>query len=195
MNRQEHEGRFLDDVLRNELVGVVLDRAPSLHLPDWWLTAGAVFQTVWNVLDGRHPQAGIRDYDLFYFDDADLSYEAEDEVICRARTVFADLDGVVEVRNEARVHVWYERRFGVAAKPFSSSTDAIDHFASTTCCFGVRRDDRTDLQVYAPHGFEDLYAQRIRPNRVLAPREVYEAKAARWSTEWPALIVEPWPER
>ncbi|WP_242692489.1 hypothetical protein [Rhodococcus sp. D-46] len=34
----------------------------------------------------------------------------------------------------------------------------------------------------------------VRPNPVLAPREVYEAKAARWRREWPALTVEPWPE-
>ena len=52
--------------------------APALGASDWWLTAGALFQTVWNVLDGRDPGAGIRDYDLFYFDE-DTSYEAEAE--------------------------------------------------------------------------------------------------------------------
>lgn len=28
---------------------------------------------------------------------------------------------------------------------------------------------------------------------VLAPQEIYEAKAQRWRGEWPGLIVEPWP--
>jgi hypothetical protein len=37
----------------------------------------ALFQTVWNVLDGSDPGATIRDYDMFYFDE-DTSYEAED---------------------------------------------------------------------------------------------------------------------
>jgi hypothetical protein len=155
--------------------------------------SGAVFQTVWNVVDGRAPATGIKDYDLFYFDAADLSWEAEDAVIRRAAALFADLGAEVEVRNEARVHLWYEDHFGVPADPFTSSRDAIDHFASTTCAYAVTRHDDGTLETYAPHGYEDLFAQRVRPNPVLAPRAVYETKAARWQKEWPGLTVEPWP--
>lgn len=175
--------------MQNPINVAILARAPQLALPDWWLTAGALFQTVWNVLDGRDPRQGISDYDLFYFDPTDLSYAAEDAVIERAAALFADLDATIEVRNEARVHLWYEQHLGVPAAPFASSTDAIDHFASTTCCFGVR-----GSEVYAPHGYADLFAERIRPNLVLAPREVYEKKVQRWLTEWPGLVVDPWPE-
>lgn len=185
--------RFLDHVLRNANIRVILDRTPELELRDWWLTAGAVFQTVWNVLDGREPAEGISDYDLFYFDADDLSREAEDAVIENAAELFADLDVVVEVCNEARVHLWYEGHFGVPAKAFDSSRDAIDHFASTTCCYAVTRDSAGGLDVYAPHGYDDLFDQRLRPNPVLAPRHVYERKAARWAHEWPRLSVEPWP--
>ncbi len=184
---------FLDFVQRNPVNRVLLDRAGQLQLPDWWLSAGALFQTVWNVLDGRDPTAGIRDYDLFYFD-PDLSWAAEDEVIRRAGALFADLDAVVEVRNEARVHLWYEDHFGVPAVPFTSTADAIDHFASTTCCYAVTRRVDGELDIYAPHGFEDLFDQRVRPNPRIAPREVYETKAARWAQEWPRLVVDPWPE-
>lgn len=186
--------RFLDHVMQNVNSRVVVDRAPSLELPDWWLAAGAVFQTVWNVLDGRDPAQGIDDYDLFYFDASDMSSEAEEAVINRAARLFADIDVVVEVRNEARVHLWYEEHFGVPGKAFDSSRDAIDHFASTTCCYAVTRDAAGELDVYAPHGYDDLFDQRVRPNPVLAPRDVYERKAARWAREWPRLIVEPWPE-
>lgn len=79
------------------------------------------------------------------------------------------------------------------AEPFTSTADAVDHFASTTSCFAVTQDAHRRLQVYAPHGYDDLFAQRLRPNPRLAPREVYERKAARWITEWPGLIVDPWP--
>ena len=181
-------------MLRNANNRVILDRAPQLELPDWWLTAGAVFQTVWNVLDGREPAAGIDDYDLFYYDARDLSSEAEDAVIGSAAALFADLDVVVEVCNEARVHLWYEEHFGVPAKAFDSSRDAIDHFASTTCCYAVTQSPAGELEVYAPHGYDDLFDRRLRPNPLLAPREVYQRKAARWTHEWPGLIVEPWPE-
>ena len=33
----------------------------------------------------------------------------------------------------------------------------------------------------------------LRPNPVLAPRHVYEAKVARWTRQWPALTALPWP--
>lgn len=184
---------FLDLVQRNPINVSILDRGSMLGVPDWWLTAGAVFQTVWNVLDGRKPNAGIADYDLFYYDASDLSYEAEDAVIRRAESLFADLGVTVEVRNEARVHLWYESRFGVPGVRFSSSRDAIDHFASTTCCFGVSRSMNGELVDYAPHGYADLFVKRVRPNPRLAPREVYEAKARRWQQEWPSLLVDPWP--
>jgi hypothetical protein len=47
-------------------------------------------------------------------------------------------------------------------------------------------------RVYAPHGYEDLFAMIVRPNRRLAPRHVYETKAARWLQQWPELTVLPW---
>jgi hypothetical protein len=190
----EQRDRFLTLVRRNPVNEAILLRGSALGVPDWWLTAGAVFQTVWNVLDGRDPGAGIADYDFFYYDSTDLSYEAEDAVIRRAHGLFGDLGVTVEVRNEARVHLWYEARFGVPGVRFAGSTDAIDHFASTTCCFGVSRTVGGELVDYAPHGYADLFAKRVRPNPRLASREVYEAKARRWRQEWPSLVVDPWPD-
>ncbi|MFD5830211.1 nucleotidyltransferase family protein [Lentzea sp. NPDC060358] len=176
---------------RNEVLVEVLRRAEVLGLPDWYLTAGCVFQTVWNVVTGRPPTEGIRDYDLFYFDAADLGWDAEDEVIRAGARVFADLPVVVEIRNEARVHLWYEDRFGVPCPPHTSTEAAIDSFASTTCCVGVRLDgDR--WHVYAPHGLDDVAGLVVRPNPVLAPRAVYETKTRRWQEQWPALTVLPW---
>jgi uncharacterized protein len=185
---------FLRAVLSNPVSATILERMPRLGLGEWYLTAGAVFQTVWNVVSGRDPRAGIKDYDIFYFDGSDLSYEAEDEVIKRVSTLFADVHAHIEVRNEARVHLWYQRKFGVPAQPFTSCEDAIDHFASTACCYGVTTDRVGRMRVYAPHGFRDLFALIVRPNPVLAPRDVYETKAARWVAEWPALTVLPWPD-
>src|SRR5690349_14058992 len=72
---------FRAALARNELLTEVLARAAVVDLPGWYLTAGCVFQTVWNVVTDRPPAEGIKDYDLFYFDDSDLSWEAEDKVI------------------------------------------------------------------------------------------------------------------
>jgi hypothetical protein len=183
--------RFVEAVLQNAVVDDVLRRAEAVDLPGWYLTAGCLFQTVWNVLDDHEPTRGIRDYDLFYFDDADLSWDAEDEVIRRAAEVFDGCGGEVEVRNEARVHLWYEDKFGVPCPPHQSCETAIDCFAATACCVGIRRAG-DEHQVHAPFGFDDLFGFVLRPNRRLAPRAVYEAKTARWQELWPRLTVLPW---
>ena len=185
------EERFLQFVLANPTVAAVLERAPQLGVDDWWLTAGVLFQSVWNGLTAREPVAGIRDADLFYFD-PDTSWDAEDAVIRRGAELFADSAVPVEIRNEARVHLWYPEHFGVPAPPFRDSRDAIDHFAAVCCCYGVRAGRDGALEVYAPHGYADLFDLVVRPNRRLAPREVYESKTTRWRVEWPQLTVLPW---
>ncbi|MEV4875881.1 nucleotidyltransferase family protein [Streptomyces cyaneofuscatus] len=178
---------------RNEVLTEVMARAAALELPGCYVTAGCLFQTVWNVVTGRPSTHGIKDYDIFYFDGTDLSWEAEDAVIKMGQEVFAGLPAEVEIRNEARVHLWYEEKFGVPCQPYDSTEAAIDSFAATTCCLGVRLEPGGGWRVYAPHGLSDVFNLVVRPNPVLAPREVYEAKAARWRDEWPELTVLPWP--
>ncbi|RSD25345.1 nucleotidyltransferase family protein [Amycolatopsis eburnea] len=181
--------RLRDVLVRNEVLVDVLDRARGLGLPEWYLAAGCVVQTVWNVLTGREPTAGIADYDLVYFDGADLSWAGEDRVIRAAAETFADLAVDVEVRNEARVHLWYEAKFGVPCPPFASTEAAIDAFPAICSCVGVRLEPDGRWRLYAPHGLDDLFAMIVRANPVLAPRAVFERKAARWLGRWPELTV------
>ncbi len=114
----EQLGALRQVLSRNDVLMEVLARAATLDLPRWYLTAGCLFQTVWNVVTGRPPADGIKDYDVFYFDDADLSWEAEDAVIRAGKAAFAGMPAEVEIRNEARVHLWYEEKFGVPCPPY-----------------------------------------------------------------------------
>ncbi len=167
----------------------VLARSEQLALPGWYLAAGCVVQTIWNVVTGRPPTDGIRDYDLVYFDATDLSWEAEDAVIQRVRDW---VPAEVEPRNEARVHLWYESKFGVPCPPYGCTEDAIDSFPSTTCSVGVRV-EAGRWRVYAPYGLADAFNLVVRPNPRLAPQPVYQAKTARWKQRWPELTILPWP--
>ncbi len=179
---------------RNEMLLEVLARAAKLDLPGWYLTAGCLFQTVWNVVTGRSPTAAIKDYDLFYFDESDLGWDAENDAILDGAEAFRDVPADVEIRNEARVHLWYEERFGVTCRPYSSSEHAIDQFPATTCCLGVRLEGNGRWRIYAPHGLADVFNLVVRPNPVQAPGHIYEAKARRWLEHWPELTVLPWPQ-
>jgi hypothetical protein len=177
----------------NRTLTRVLGLAAGLRLPGWYLLAGCLYQTVWNTVTGQPPEAGILDYDLGYFDPSDLSWDAEDAVIQAGRSIFGDIAAPVQIRNQARVHLWYEQKFGVPCRPHESSEAAIDTFEATTACLGVRADPGGRWRIYAPHGLSDVFNLVVRPNPVLAPRHVYEAKAKRWQRQWPALTVLPWP--
>jgi len=125
-----------------------LETAKTMGLPDWWVVSGAIYNQVWNDLTGRPEMYGVKDIDLFYFD-PDTSWEAEDAVIQRGASLFRDTPPV-EIRNQARVHIWYKDHFGEDYPALGSSAQGIDHFACKTHCIGVRLTD--DLDIYAPFG-------------------------------------------
>lgn len=176
---------------RNPAATAILERAPQLRLPSWYLGAGAITQTVWNLLHGCDPAQGIKDYDLVYFDPDDLSAAAEQATEDRAARLFADLDVKLDVTNEARVHLWYPERFGRSIPPYRSTEHAISTWPTTASSIGVRTNDGAFV-VCAPFGFSDLYGMVVRPNKGIINQDVYEAKARRWSETWPKLSVIPW---
>jgi hypothetical protein len=183
----------LEAIVRAEPVLMeVLTLARQLALPDCWLVSGAIYNSVWNVLTGRPSLRGVKDIDLFYFDASDLSYEAEDAVITRAAPIFVHLPRPVEIRNQARVHLWYEGHFGQPYAPLQSSREGIDRFASTTHSVGLQLDGQGRLLVYAPYGLDEMFSFRLTPNRRQDNRRTHDAKAARALTLWPELRVEDW---
>jgi hypothetical protein len=181
---------FIRDVLRNPINRAIVGRLPSLGLPDCWLVSGALFQTIWNLRAGQPPENAIRDYDVFYFD-PDTSYEAEDRAIARAETLFADVGAVVELRNQARVHLWYEKKFASPYPPLGRATEGIDRFLMHCAQVGIRSRNG-GYDIYAPHGFADIEGMVVRPNRMPNFRsELYLEKALRWKGIWPQLTVLP----
>ena len=143
----------------------VFSVARHLCLPDWLVFSGAVYQPVLNHLTGHPLDYGIKDYDLAYFDASDLSYEAEDAVIRRVKAAFAEpLRSMVEVRNQARVHLWFEAKFGEPYGPLSCTAEALERFASATFAVGVRLESDNRLHIEAPFGLADLFALRVVPN-------------------------------
>ncbi|WP_040592028.1 nucleotidyltransferase family protein [Mesorhizobium metallidurans] len=183
---------FLDIVSADPLLGETLKRARGLDLPDWLVVSGALYNSVWNHLTGKPSGYGIRDVDLFYFDESDLSYEAEDGVIARAAPAFAGLPLPVEIRNQARVHLWYPLKFGRACPRYTSSSHSLGFFASQTHAVGVRMDNDSQLQLVAPFGLDDIFAFRITPNRVMDNRQTHETKGAQARENWPEITVVPW---
>jgi len=169
----------------------VLEIARDLALPDWRIVSGAVYQTVWNALTGRDPDYGIKDYDLFYFDDSDLSYEAEDRVIKRAAAACPPtLSALVEVRNQARVHLWFEAHFGEAYAPLTCSDEALTRFVAPAYAVGVRLEKDGRLDVAGPFGLDDLFAMTLRPNPHRPLAKGWATVSRGVLTRWPNVVIE-----
>src|ERR1700730_17254926 len=168
----------------------VLSVARHLNLPDWLVFTGAVYQPVLNHLTGRPLDYGIKDYDLGYFDASDLSYDAEDAVIRRVKANFDEpLRSMVEVRNQARVHLWFEAKFGESYTPLSCTAEALERFASATFAVGVRLESDDRLHIVAPFGLANLFALRLRPN----PRRKtvgFARTAADVRRRWPEVVID-----
>lgn len=190
---QEEAARFRAAVEHNMTLMEVLRRAATMNLPGWYLAAGALTQSVWNHVTEQDPENGIDDYDLVYFDDSDLSWEAEDSVIQEGARVFSGLPTRVEIRNQARVHLWYPNKFGIPCPQHTSTEGAIQSWLSGTALFGVRLLPDGDWKVFAPWGFADILNLTVRPNPASGTRAAYEKKTARWQAIWPGLKVLPWP--
>lgn len=182
---------FLTAALRNPIHTALLDEFDRRALPDAWIVAGSLTQTAWNVRTERAVDYGISDTDVFYFD-RDLSWDAEDRVIASFRDVSDRLGARIEVRNQARVHLWYPQKHGTPYPALQRTTDGIDRFLTRCTQVGIQRNARGDIDVYAPAGLDDIAAMIVRPN--LTPNfsaAAYRAKAARWLVLWPELEVLP----
>jgi len=179
---------FVRDVLRNRHVRAILERWDALALPDGWLVAGCLFQTIWNLRAGSAPEANIKDYDLFYFDPADLSEAAERGVQRHVETVLGELGVVTEAKNQARVHLWYEPHFGYPCPPLASARDGIDRFLVPATCVALRRAG-AGWELYAPNGLALLYDGVLTPNPLTDHRPLFRAKAQAYRDRWPWLRI------
>ena len=187
----EETERLAGRLLENAALWQSLERLSALKLPSWYLGAGCVAQTIWNLAHGKAPRSDIFDYDLVYYDPDDVSEEGQQAVQREAERRVAELPIRLDVKNQARVHLWYKERFGYSIEPYASTEDAICTWPTTATAIGVRLRG-CDLEVFAPFGLDDLFSLIVRANRVQVTPDIYEKKVARWVSKWPALAVLPW---
>jgi hypothetical protein len=175
--------------LANPINRKILERLPVLDAPNACLVAGSIYQALWNALSDRPAAEGVKDYDLFYYD-PDTSYEAEDRVVRRAHALFADLDVLVDVKNEARVHLWYPQRFGGDYPQLHRVEDGIARFLVRSTCIGLMPQVDGALRLIAPYGTAETEAGVLRPNPLWRPSlERFRAKAESYRARWPWLRI------
>lgn len=153
--------------------------------------AGAIAGLVWNSRLGREARTGVKDVDIAYFDSSNLSEAAEKALAWRLAAACPDAGLPFDVKNQARVHLWYGAKFGYPIAPYRSLEAAIATWPTTATAVGVTLWGGT-IEVIAPFGLRDLLDGVVRPNKAQITREIYEAKVRRWRDAWPELTVVPW---
>ena len=179
----------LEEILfKNETLKEVLKRLEKSNLKNYYVGAGCINQTVFNYLHGLRIDANINDYDIVYYDE-DTSYEKEDIVIKYVEELLSDLN----IKNEARVHLWYNKKYNENRKPYVSLEDAVSRWGTTITCIGVRLENNK-LIVTAPYGLNDLFNMIIRPVKIDFTEVDYIKKVNKWKKKWPKLTIMPWKE-
>ena len=186
------EARLADIVRADAGLMHVLTTVRGLGLSDWRVFSGAVYQSVWNAVTGRPAGYGVRDYDLGYFD-PDVSWDAEDVVIKRVAAAFdPPFRDMVEVRNQARVHLWFEGKFGEPYEALAGTDEALARFVAPAFAVGVRLEADDAISVAAPFELEDVFSLTLRPNPRRGLARGWDRVVANARARWPELtIIEP----
>ena len=177
---------FIAAALANSFNNELSRRLQAIGLNECYLTAGCLFQAVWNQVSGNSPEWGVKDYDVSYYDDTDLSWDAEDRAIRCVTDTITDLPIQVEVKNQARVHLWYGERFGGDYPRLTSARSGIDRYLISCTCVGI--ETRTG-ELYAPNGLAELAAGVLRMNPLNPKPDLFKAKAQSYRQRWPWLQI------
>lgn len=154
---------------------------------NYYLAAGCINQTIFNYYHNYDLDYGIGDYDIVYYDE-DTSYEKEDIIIKDLKERLKHLDLKFDIKNEKRVHIWYNEKYKTNRKEYQSVEDAISKWGTTITCLGVRMENNK-LIVCAPYGLNDLFNLILRPVKIDFTKEDYEKKVTKWTSKWELLKV------
>lgn len=186
---EDLEARLVEIVRADPGLMHVLATVRELDLADWRIFSGAVYQSVWNAVTGRPAGYGIKDYDIGYFD-PDTSWDAEDVLIQRVAAAFDEpFRSQVEVRNQARVHLWFEDRFGEPYSPLTGTDEALGRFVAPAFAVGIRLEDDDRITVAAPFGLEDIFSMTLRPNPNRPLAKGWQRTIDNARGRWPELTV------
>jgi hypothetical protein len=178
-------------IMSNEILKDTLEKAGKMGLKNYYIGAGCIAQTVWNHQMKLELTNGISDIDFVYYDNHDLSLEAEKSIIENINKSFIQCPIILDIKNQARVHLWYKDHFGYDIKPYNSIEDAINKWPTTATSIGVRLENES-FKIYAPFGLNDLFCMIVRANKAQITEEIYLQKVNKWKTKWPALTIIPW---
>lgn len=185
----ERENELLEIIKGDKRLMRILQVAQSVNLPNWYIGAGVIRNTVWDTLHEVPQPSPIRDIDFIYY-----SAEPIDEVPIRKKLqeVFPNVEW--DIKNSATVHEWYKAKRNIDRPALFSSEEDIDAWPETASCIGIRITKDNSFLIYAPYGINDLLDMVFRRNKTneysVSPevfkRRVIDKKIAQ---RWPKATI------
>jgi hypothetical protein len=186
---------LIDIIESNLYLQKIITVLYELKTEDFYIGAGAITQTVWNILTNRPVDYGIDDIDIVYYNPQNIEETYERKVMEYLNQELERFPFWLDVKNQARVHLWYRDKFGYDIEPYKSIEDAIDTWPTTATSLGVRKLSEKDWEVYAPFGLNDIFHMKIVANSRQVTKEIYNKKVKKWIQKWPELDVIQWDNR
>ena len=181
---------FKEIIFSNEILSNILTNAENVGLDCYYIGAGCIAQTIWNYQMNRELNYGISDIDFVYYDSSDLSFEAEQKIIEKVKKELNICLINLDIKNQARVHIWYKEHFGYDIKPYRSLEEAINTWPTTATSIGVRLESNK-LKIYAPFGLNDVLGLIVKANKAQITEKIYMQKVNKWKTKWLSLKIVP----
>jgi uncharacterized protein len=170
----------------------VLDAVRACEAPDCWVGAGALRDLVWDGLhDGFRPER-VKDVDVAFFDPQDLRPERDQAVEDGLARLLPEVHW--DAKNQAAVHLWYERRFGIPVKPLHSTAEGVATWPETATAVALQLRGDGQLAILAPCGLSDLLdgVCRRNPRRVSVEEFRRRIRAKRIAERWPRVrVIDP----
>lgn len=186
---QDKESQLKQILRASPTIMTVMETCRDLKLPDWRIVSGAIYGTVFNHLTGRNSDYGIKDFDIAYFD-PDTSYEAEDVWIKRVdKALPPALAPRAEVRNQARVHLWFKDRFGGDYAPLSNTDESLLRYLCFAHMIAARLEENDDITIAAPAGLEDMFNMVLRHNPERGAYDKFLEKSNSILERWPEVRI------
>ena len=172
----------------------ILDYLYELKMPNFYIAAGSIYQTIWNYYDNKPLNHGIEDIDIIYYDKDNLSKEKEDELENKIKDhlKILGLNYKIDIHNEARMHLWKKENENQFIDHYENSEDTIDQLLATIQAIGITKVNN-HIKIYAPYGLSDIFGRTIRPiKHKNNSKNLYAKKSVSWSKRFDDLNILEW---
>lgn len=176
-------------ITQNTELMTLLEIIDSFNLNDCWLCAGTIRNYIWDYLSTGVMPSSINETDIdVIFYDKRISYEETLEIENQIKKQYPQYQW--EIKNQYLMNVHSPH-----TKTYTSSKDAVSKFPEKCTAIATRLDCYRQVELFTPHGIEDLIQFRISPTPHYATNKerqaVYKDRIQKknWKAKWPQLVA------